>query len=317
MYSYINKLTTFLIVFLSLACCNKAETQVDKNFWKNWGDSRAEINSYRLDMPRYGEHRTASAVLVFVTEDLGKQSQVKVDRVGPEKVKVLKLNHSRRFVTGIYDYAMMLSVFSPLEVWSFGNEEYPAVTPVKISLSSTEWCGNYYQQLNTRDKGYQIETHSYFDGEADANTKLTVGPELITEDDLFIRVREILAPFPAGEYEMLSSALFSRFSHESLKKVNSRIIRNKLNAKLKTEIGTFSVIQYKVETSQREYLIWVENSGERRILKWQIKFLSGEKGLVENAEILASFRTQYWSQNSVDHENLRAKLKLPTQSIVQ
>ena len=318
MSNNINKLLSLFLISVCFFFSQTALAQTGKNFWSHWGDSRAELNSYKLELPRYGENREGSTVLIYVTEDLGKQSQVKVDRplAKGQKVKVLKLNQTRRFVTGIYDYAVMLSVFSPLSAWEIGGQSYPVATPIKLSMSSSEWCGNFYQQINARPEGYINQVHSYFDGEGDSLSTLAADSSLIFEDNLLVRVRELLQPFTGGAYQMLSSTLYSRFSHEAIKKVTAEIKREVLTNKVSTVLGDLPAVLYSVKTPQRAYKIWVENQHARRILKWHVKFLTGEKGLTERATLLSSFRSQYWTENHLKNKNLRAKLKLSSNSII-
>nr|MBC8451166.1 hypothetical protein [Planctomycetota bacterium] len=54
---------------------------------------------------RYGEVHAGQAVLIFVTEDLSRSKQVKLDSVagaGDDRVPVLKLNLTKKFDTGVY-----------------------------------------------------------------------------------------------------------------------------------------------------------------------------------------------------------------------
>ncbi len=89
------------------------------------------MSTYDFLQNRYGEERTGEAILVFVTEDFSASKQVKLDNsaeAGKDKVPIMKLNHIRRFVTGIYDYSMTLSVFTPVDfnqLFSPTNSEIP------------------------------------------------------------------------------------------------------------------------------------------------------------------------------------------------
>jgi len=48
----------------------QAASRFGDGFWKHWGDGRAEVASYDLTYPRYGELRSGTAVTVFVTEPI-------------------------------------------------------------------------------------------------------------------------------------------------------------------------------------------------------------------------------------------------------
>src|SRR5688500_3533552 len=79
------------------------ETTQFKDYWHA---GKAEVSSYHLNQSRYGESRRGKAVLIFVTEDLSKKLQVKLDDPSRRnKINVLKLNFTKKFITGIYPYS--------------------------------------------------------------------------------------------------------------------------------------------------------------------------------------------------------------------
>ena len=113
-------------------------------FGDYWYRGKAEVTSYRLQQARYGQIREGDAVLIFVTEPFSESRHVKLDRpgeAGGDAVTVLKLNATRKFLTGIYPYSMMTSVFTPIDA----NSDARAI---KITTSSQEWCGHTFTQLN-------------------------------------------------------------------------------------------------------------------------------------------------------------------------
>src|SRR5437879_1004520 len=68
------------LLTLPLAGAARAE-----DFWKWWGDGKAELDGYALTQPRYGEPREGTAVLVFVTEDFSDSARVKADPGKPSR----------------------------------------------------------------------------------------------------------------------------------------------------------------------------------------------------------------------------------------
>jgi len=97
------------------------------DFWKHWGDGRAELNGYRLTQPRYGALRSGSAVLIFVTEDFSDEWRVKTEsRAGaPSGVyPVLKLNLLRQFQTGIYDSGRFRAIVFRMDVQGGAKTEW-------------------------------------------------------------------------------------------------------------------------------------------------------------------------------------------------
>jgi hypothetical protein len=103
-------------------------------FDRHWYDGKAELDGYRLVVSRYGENRSGTAVMVFVTEPFSESMRVKMDDADAnpgDTFTALKLNLVRDFQTGVYDYNTMVSVFARAET----------MEPVKVSFSSAEWCG--------------------------------------------------------------------------------------------------------------------------------------------------------------------------------
>ena len=87
-------------------------------FKEHWYRGLAELARYELKQARYGETHEGDAVLIFVTEDFLPEEQVKYEGSGrgTEVEKILKLNATRNFATGIYPYSVMTSVFTPVEI---------------------------------------------------------------------------------------------------------------------------------------------------------------------------------------------------------
>ncbi|MEL7148626.1 MAG: hypothetical protein AAFO69_19785, partial [Bacteroidota bacterium] len=112
------------LTVLMIACSStgrpvqESTTFSGQDFNSYWYQGKAEITSYALEQARYGEVHPGKAVMVFVTEDFSRSKQVKLDfpgRAGNDAVKVLKLNALWKFNTGIYDYSVMQSTFTPVD----------------------------------------------------------------------------------------------------------------------------------------------------------------------------------------------------------
>ena len=113
----------------------------DPPFDAYWRDGKAELDGYRLTVERYGHTRHGRAVAIYVTEPFSRSKHVKLDDASKnpgDALDVLKLNLVRDFQTGVYDYHTILSLFA--------NEADFA--PVKVAFSSSEWCGQVYEELN-------------------------------------------------------------------------------------------------------------------------------------------------------------------------
>ncbi len=79
-----------LVALLLVACSSSAPEKtaapaaataapLPPGFGAYWFQGKAELTSYDLQQARYGELHLGQAVLIFVTEDLSRQKQVKLD----------------------------------------------------------------------------------------------------------------------------------------------------------------------------------------------------------------------------------------------
>lgn len=298
--------TVFVSLSLFLAFCSfgypsdKTSNTDHKTFGDYWYQGKAEITSYEMEQARYGEIRKGHAVLIFVTEDFSKSKQVKLDN--PQKdpedaVKILKLNFVRKFITGIYPYSIMTSVFTPVELSSHPNT-------LKLSFSSQEWCGNVHTQANHKKNRYEFNSYSYFESEGDAKFELE---DAILEDELWTRIRISPDRLPVGNIKIIPSLLSSRLKHFELKVENA--FAEKVVIDKKRDLVSYRV-NYK--NLDRKIQINFINRFPYEIVEWSEEYKSGfgtnpkllkTKGVKSKTLII-----DYWNKNDIEDEDLRKVL---------
>jgi len=258
-------LWVFGLSFLLPACSSSTREGVnEEQFAKYWYQGKAEINVFDLRQSRYGEIRPGTAVMIFVTEDFSKAKQVKLD--DPEKKrsdaqKVMKLNMTREFMTGVYPYNTMLSVFTPV---------YDDVRSPKLTASVTEWCGQSFTQLNFKNGNYHTNQFSYFESEGDTDSKINAS----AEDELFNLIRLNPDLVPMGNQKMIPSLIFQRFAHIPLKGEQATISKKDIGSNqaeievVYNEIGRKFSIQYQ-QFFPFEILsfseTWTKSNGQQEI----------------------------------------------------
>ena len=107
---------------------------LSQEFKAYWYSGEAEITSYALKQPRYGQIRKGHAVLIYVTEPFSAQKQVKADNPDASNIPVLKLNSTKKYLTGIYPYSLMSSTFYPVH-------DNGHALKVSFSWSRVVWTG--------------------------------------------------------------------------------------------------------------------------------------------------------------------------------
>jgi hypothetical protein len=264
---------------------------VDDAFWSHWGDGRAEVATYDLVVPRYGEPRRGTAVAVFVTEPFLESARVKADHPAKsdDSFQVVKLNLVKDFQTGVYDYNTMLSAFVSLE----DVAGRPAGTPAKLSFSSQEWCGHVYHQVLFDRDGLRETLHSYFEGEADRDGRLPRPADGIAEDALYLWARGLaapaLAPGESRNVSVLRSLQDARFAHRDLDWSEATLSRTERPSTVEVPAGSFEADRYTVEIEGGgRWTFDVERAAPHRLLRW-------ERSGGERAELVAVDRMPYWS----------------------
>jgi len=284
-------LITVLAVLLS------ATTAVAGDFDDYWHDGKAELDGYRLTVSRYGEERTGTAVMIFVTEPFSESKRVKVNdaNANPDDTfNVLKLNLVRDFQTGIYDYNTMVSVFSRTSDFS----------PAKISFTSAEWCGHVFENLLFYPDSITGYYHSYFEGESGPRQLENIAGG-IAEDNLFILLRglkgDFLEPGDKRDVRLLPSVYAGRLTHVPPQWVDAVIEREAATRKIQVPAGEFSVMVYTITVSGgRKGTFYVEEVYPHRIIRWEMP--PDVKG-----ELTGSERLVYWQLNKNGGESyLRA-----------
>lgn len=261
-------------------------------FKEYWYSGKAELNSYTLKQSRYGEIRDGEVVLVFVTEPFSLSKQVKLDNpqdAGEDNVSVLKLNNIRKFTTGIYDYSIVTSSFTPVD-----SKNYPHT--LKLNTSIQEWCGHTFTQLNLEEENYNFQQFSYF--ESDGDTQKTI-PAALLEEELMTHIRLNNGQLPLGEIDLIFSTIYSRFGYHDLKPTKAKI----------SKTASDTVINYSIAylNYDRKLSIAVEKEFPYKILSWTED--DGD-GLLTEAQLKKSINEPYWSQKSLDDEAKRKELQL-------
>lgn len=277
------------------------------NFWSHWGDGRAELSAYDLEIPRYGQKRRGVAVAVFVTETFSDEARVKADpgrHAKSDEFPVLKLNLAQDFQTGVYDYHLMTSCFVALTP----HRQRPAGSPTKISFSAQEWCGHAYQQLLFDETSIRSQQHSYFDGEADAAGNISYPENGMSEDALWFWVRGFAGPTLAAgqsrEVPMLRSLQDARLRHRSLDWRNATLSRGASPKTISVPAGSFEVEEFQAKIQGgRTWTFEVETQAPRRVVRWRVS--DGQQGT-----LLGTSREAYWQQHGEGQESILAKLGL-------
>lgn len=271
-------------------------------FGDYWYQGKAEVTSYRLKQARYGESHEGDAVLIFVTEDLSRSKQVKLDNpeaAGTDGVKVLKLNATKNFTTGIYPYSLMASVFAPVD-----RSTDPRA--LKVTLSMQEWCGQAFVQMNLRGAAYAVQQNSYFESEGDKTVEVEAA---IPEDELWTTIRQNPEALPTGSVRLIPGVMIQRLKHSPwvVQTAEAMLMENPADAALK-------VYTVRYPTMNRSLSIHYRSAFPYEIESWEETYPDGfgknAKTLTTTATLNKRVLVDYWTRNHGADAGWRTQLGL-------
>ncbi len=268
-------------------------------FDQYWYQGKAEISSYTLSQARYGQLRKGDAVLVFVTEPFSKSRQVKTNPTPSNKedvVSVLKLNAIKKFVTGVYDYSILQSVFTPVDLQ---NQPHS----IKVSTSLQEWCGHTYTQLNLQTYKYKVLLHSYFEEEGDHEHQIE---QALLEDELFNRIRINPNTLPTGTIQIIPSTTIARLQHYKLDVREAEAQQKKHSSN--EEWMTYE-LSYNT-APERRLSIHYQKDFPHQIEGWEEVYMDNGQLLTSTASRKKTLLLDYWNKHQLKDEQLRQTLGL-------
>lgn len=296
-----------LFCFLLLGCGEKASSQSSNEQLENqietpfWNDGKAEIATYELVQNRYNSEHPGSVTMVFVTEDFLTDKQVKNESYTSQNTtKVLKNIQIRKFTTGVYDYNLHTSVFTPLDRSNFKT--------LKVTNSMQEWCGTTFRQLNNRNNKYHLQVRSYFESEGDQDLELD---NVILEDEFFNLIRMNPKLLPIGEVEFIPSLSFLSLLHIA-PKVETGIFSNTKYAGKGFEGEDLMSFTFIHQSQERMVEIVYENEAPHKIVGFTESYPSAFDGIIRKtiATLKTTKRLKYWELNKPTDIKLRKELGL-------
>ncbi len=267
-----------------------------------WYEGQAEITVYDLKQNRYNGIHPGRAINIFVTEDFLTDKQVKNDSyTSSNSVSILKNNHIRSFTTGLYAYSMYTSVFT--------QPTTPRPTTHKMTMSSQDWCGQSFMQLNRKGDKYRMSLYSYFESEGDQTQKV---PGVLTEDELFTWIRINPELLPIGQIEILPALMTTRLRHLEYRPYKAKSALSPYSGDTFTSEQPLMAYWVEIPELKSTLEIIFEKDGLRDIVGWIESYPSAFDKQIRTtiAQRRKSVWKDYWNFNAVRDSTIRAELGL-------
>lgn len=269
---------------------------------EDWYQGKAEVSTFELQQNRYNDIHEGELVMIFVTEDFLKDKQVKNDSYTSSKsTPILKNNRIRKFTTGLYDYSVYTSTFTDVNPPGEFNT-------LKVTMSSQDWCGQSFAQINNQGKVNKVSSYSYFESEGDQIKKIE---DVLLLDEVFNLLRIAPESLPNGPATVFPSLLFSRLKHLDYASFNAvcNFEDEQDNVFVEGPLKSYNV---KIPELKFELEVVYQDKGNREIIAFRESYPSAFDGQIR--ETIATRKSiewiDYWSKNAVEDYALRQKLKI-------
>jgi len=144
----------------------------------------------------------------------------------------------------------------------------------------------------------EIKTHSYFEREADQDLKL---PLMLTEDELWNRIRTAPKSLPTGSHSLLPGFEFLQLRHHPVKPLTANLSL--------TEQDTLMVYSIAYPETGRTLEIAFEKTSPH-VIEWWKESVGRNPSLETHAVRMKTLKILYWKLNAFDDEKYRDSLNL-------
>ena len=174
---------------------------------------------------------------------------------------------------------------------------------LKVSMSSQDWCGQVYSQINNRGTHLDLQRFSYFQKEGDIEKKIEVG---LLEEELFTQIRIDPFELPTGNFSIYPSSEYIRLMHKEYRQYNAE---GKLDSVYNEKNRSKYVLNY--IDLDRKLEIEFENTFPHKILSWHETYKGLDaKELTTSARLKEDIQIAYWEHNSKADSTYRNLLGL-------
>jgi len=302
-------ITLLFSILLFMSCQPKGEdtsvnysnTPQDSIFEAFWQDGKAEVSVYQLSQNRYNAIHQGKVVSIFVREDFLTDKQVKNETYeSKSSAPILKNIVRTNFITGIYDYSLHTSVFTPINQSRFST--------LKVTNTMQEWCGTTFLQMNYKNGMYFMEQRSYFEKEGDRRVQLE---QAVVEDALMNQIRLDYKNLPIGAFNIISKLSYTALKHKALKTYKATASLSEYKGEI-FEGKDLLEYRYAVAEQKREVTLVFESVSPYRIVGFTETYPSAfdEQVRTTTGVLLSSERLAYWGMNEPEDTEIRKKMGL-------
>ncbi len=251
-----------------------------------WEDGLSEMCYYDATCMLYDKPRRYTRVHLMNRQEMDRVHYVKAIKGTQDPAAVFKLVIAEEIPTENYNYRFLITAF----------QERPSLRPLKVSVSSQEWCGHTFKyltwerrkQIRPEDWSLDISCYSYFGNEGDRWFPHPSRAYIDAYECLFLFARAVVASGGEARSMKLLRSLHSNHAPDP-NPLDAMLKPEGEPRKIKVPAGAFSaqrvVLEWEGETTWFE----VEAAAPYRILSFKADDVEGQLRFSE--------RRAYWNRD--------------------
>jgi hypothetical protein len=237
--------TISLLLLLSLATCHSGDEKKNTTIpvkqilpratlrYEPPRDGKAEVARYQFTRGHYGIEPEGIAMLLIVREGVNKNTYVKTEKGGLPAIKIMSLktlpimNWNDRENSGMYS----------------GDD----LTPLRLSITAEEWCGNNYLEWVSRGDKAHLIGRSYIEDMVPKDEDVSLQKGYYLYEQMPLLVRAMVTGEPTAKIRLIvPQSAYLQPSEEELSVTLSR----KEEAKITVPAGTFETVLIEVSADK-------------------------------------------------------------------
>ncbi len=250
-----------------------------------WEDGLSEMCYYDAECVIYGKKRKMTRVHLMNRQVMDERRWVKADEDTTYELPAFKTVISEEVPTENYNYRFLITAFV----------ERPSLEPIKVTVSSQEWCGTTYksllwsrfQEIAPSDWSLDLCSFSYFPGEEDVWTPLPASVDAY--ECLYLFARAVVAS--GGESRQMRLLRSMRSNRAADPVPLDAVLKVEGDPRrIKVPRGKFEAQRVVVEWEGDETWFDIQTEAPWRLLAYRAGDVAGELRFVE--------RRAYWDRDS-------------------
>ena len=243
-----------------------------------WDTGLCEMSFYQAVDVIYGKPRHYTRVHLLNRQWMDADSGVKAERNAPGAMPVFKLNMAEEIPTENYHYRYLTTLFV----------DRIELKPMKMIVSSQEWCGATFKHLRWGDDTLMVRSFSYFPDEGDRSWVVPHPSQTVLPfESLFIIARDAAASQSPRSIKLLPPM---RSNHQVQPVVIDARLELADAGTFTVPAGTFAATRVTLHWNGPETIFVVERAPPYRLLSYKV----GERF----GRLIGTERRAYWNQSS-------------------